>query len=311
MTVVADKNNQKLTVSNRSVIKAFRQAAAFSEIDAIQLEISSNRQSAGRNHGPAYRIVVLCKGGKTIPFHSYYSSGSGSMMKRVEKLRAFIGVGGADPDLGLGTGLMGTIQQASQMAQLEYQQQQESITGSETDEHLTNGIHWMVQTVTFGGVPVTRWFSTDYKLPNNFLFLAQKVEGQKSTPGGIVAGLSKVLYEESIHIYGFSSEDTPNITEASVLSPLEPGMEPYFSAFTSDTYLANKILNQGVIAALADWATRYPLEKHPGRNLFGQLAVLFSPSGVYVASMGTMIPEALNELSDLGVVLIKAQESTG
>ena len=97
MTVVADKNNQKLIVSNRSVIKSARQEVAFSEIDAIQFETNSIRQSSGRNHGPTYRIVVICKDGKTVPFHSYYSSGTESKMKQVEKLRAFIGVGSALP----------------------------------------------------------------------------------------------------------------------------------------------------------------------------------------------------------------------
>ncbi|HEY5271181.1 MAG TPA: hypothetical protein VII97_12650 [Anaerolineales bacterium] len=36
-----------------------------------------------------------------------------------------------------------------------------------------------------------------------------------------------------------------------------------------------------------------------------QLGILFSPPRVYVASLGTMIPEAVEELANLGAELIK------
>jgi hypothetical protein len=305
LTVIADRTTQILTIGSRSILRGSKKEIPFAEIDAVQLEMGALPRHSSRSSGPTYRIVVVRKDGQTIPFHSYYSSGTGSKMKQVEKLRAFLGVGGTDP----GFGLRAALQYGSQIAQQEYQKQQETLTGSEVEEHLTDGIHWKVQTVIFGGTPVTRWFSPDFQMPGGFLYLAQKVEGQGSSSGGPLAGLSKILYRQSMNIYGFSGEDTPGAANAEALSPLDPGLEPYFTAYTSDSGTARQNLNPWVVAPLADWATRYPLKKLQGRGIFGQLAVMFSPRGVYVASMGTMIPEALEELTNLGVALVKAQGS--
>jgi hypothetical protein len=55
---------------------------------------------------------------------------------------------------------------------------------------------------------------------------------------------------------------------------------------------------------------RYPLKQIQKPGLFGQLVVLFSPRGTYIASLGTMIPEAVEELTNLGIELIKTQGSS-
>jgi hypothetical protein len=58
----------------------------------------------------------------------------------------------------------------------------------------------------------------------------------------------------------------------------------------------------------ADWATRYPLKQmQPTRELFGQLIVMICPRGTYDASMGNMIPEAVQELTNLWVALVKGK----
>jgi hypothetical protein len=76
-------------------------------------------------------------------------------------------------------------------------------------------------------------------------------------------------------------------------------------AFTSDPAGARQILNPWVERPLADWAQKYPL-KQGNTN---QLAVIFSPQGVYLATMGLVNPEFLQELTALGVELVKAQGS--
>jgi hypothetical protein len=38
----------------------------------------------------------------------------------------------------------------------------------------------------------------------------------------------------------------------------------------------------------------------------GQLVLLFSPRGVYLAHLGSMLPEAVQPLADLGVSVLKA-----
>jgi hypothetical protein len=116
-----------------------------------------------------------------------------------------------------------------------------------------------------------------------------------------------MLYQQSIGMYGFRGEDTPGLNTAEVLPSLDPHLDSHFSAFASDPGTARQILNPWIAAPLADWATRYPLKQLQKPGLFGQLVVLFSPRGVYVASLGTMIPEALEELTNLGVELVKTQ----
>jgi len=298
VTIIADRITQTLTISSRSVFRGSQKDIPFADITAVELETSPSRRGS-----PTYRIVLVCRDGKSIPFHASYSSGTSSKMKQVEKLRAFLGVGGSDP----ATGLRGLMQIGSQMAQNQFQQQQESLTGSEVEDHLTDGVHWKVQTVTFGAAPVTRWFSPDFQVAGSFIYLTQKTENQHSSAGGLLAGLSNILYHESLAIYGFGAEDTPGAAKAEVLATVDAGLDPYFSAFTSDERAARQILNPGVVAQLADWATRYPLKNVQGRGVFGQLVVLFSPRGVYVVSLGTMIPEAIEELTNLGVAVIKAQ----
>ena len=111
-------------------------------------------------------------------------------------------------------------------------------------------------------------------------------------------------------MYGFGSEDTPGLNSGEVLPTLGPQLESHFSAFTSDPGAARQILNPWIAAPLADWATRYPLKQVQKPGLFGQLVVLFSPRGVYIASLGTMIPEAVEELANLGAELVKTQGSS-
>jgi hypothetical protein len=306
VTIQADRQTQILSISSRSVLKGSKKEIAFADISAVQLEMSTSHNRSSRRSGPTYRIVVVCKDGQSIPFHSYYSSGTASKMKQVEKLRAFLGVSGSDP----GFGIKAALQFGSQVARQEFQKQQEILTGSEAEDHLTDGVHWKIQTVTFGGTPVTRWYSSGFQIPGSFLYLAQKVAGQRSSSGaGLLAGLGKMLFQQSMAVYGFGSEDTPGVEKGEAIIPLDSGLEPYFTAYTSDLGTARQILNPWAIAPLADWATRYPLKSLQGRGVFGQLAILFSPRGVYIASLGTMIPEAVEELTNLGVALIKAQGS--
>jgi hypothetical protein len=300
LTVTADRLSQVLTLRYRGLLRKSKKAIPIQEIEAIRVDVS---QSSGGSDssGPSYRIVVVQRDGQVIPFRSYYSSGASGKRRKAEKLRAFLGVGGQDETP------FSLFNQGSQRLQQELQAQQEALTGDQNEEHVTDGVHWKLQTITFGGSAVTRWFSPDFRCPSGFLFLTQKVAGQKTMAGGLMGGVGKLLYQQSIKLYGFGSEDTPGLETADLLAPLDPKLEPHFSAFTSDPVMARQILNPWASTPLEDWATRYPLKQVQTQGIFGQLAVMFSPQGVYVASLGTMIPEAVEELTNLGVELVKAQ----
>ena len=299
LIVIADRDSQLLTLSYHSVLKSKKVEIPFADIATIELQMSSGGSTRSGRGGPTYRIVINRKAEKPVPLHSVYTSGASGKEKRVKQLRSIIGVGGAE------AGIAGAYHMAQQMAQQVYQSQQESLTGSEAEEKVTDGIHWHLQTKTIGASPFTRWFSSDYRVADGFLFITQKPSG--TGKNSILSGLNKMLFHQSLSLYGFSVEDTPNQENADMLEPFDQRFDNDFMAFTGNPDIAKQLLNPWVVVALADWAYRFPLKRIQTNQVMGALAVMFSPLGVYVTSMGTMIPEAVDELAKLGVALVKAQ----
>jgi len=294
LVVKADRTSGTLMIFRMGLLRRYVREIPIADVAAVHLETSGGSSST-------YRIVVITKDNETIPFRTVYTSGTITKEAKAKKLREFLGVGGVDMSLG------GMLQQATSMAQQVFQEKQEAMTGPEDEEHITEGVHWKTQTVAFGGTAVTRWFSPDQQCPGGFVFLAQKVVGQISAAGGLLGGMSKLFYQEVIGMYGFGSEETPSLDSAVLLASFDPQLDPHFSVFTSDPQAARQYLAWSV-SPLVDWATRYPLKQmQSARELFGQLIVMICPSGTYVASMGNMIPEAVQELTNLGVALVKGK----
>lgn len=292
LSVQADRIKGTLTIHRTSVLRRYVREIPIAHIAAIQLE-------AARGSSATYRIVVITKDNETIPFRTAYTSGTSAKEGKAKRLREFLGVGGVDMSLG------GMLNQATSMAQQVLQEKQEALTGPEADEHVTEGVHWKTQTVAFGGTAVTRWFSPDQQCPGGFVFVAQKVVGQTALAGGLLGGMNKLFYHEIIRMYGFGSEETPGLDSAMLLASFDPQLDAHFTVFTNDPQAARQYLAWSV-AALVDWASRYPLKQMQStRELFGQLIVMICPRGTYVASMGNMIPEAVQELTNLGVALVK------
>ena len=293
LVVQADRENGMLTIRRTALLRRYVRAIPIEAIAAVQLEAARGSST--------YRIVVITKDNETIPFRNAYTSRIFIREANIKRLREFLGVGGEDMSLG------GLLAQATGMAQQAFQEKQESLSGAEADEHVTEGIHWKTQTVAFGGTAVTRWFSPDQQCNNGFVLVTQKVVGQVMAAGGLLGGMNKLLFHQVIGIYGFKSEETPGLDSAMLLASFDPQLDPHFAVFASDPSAARQYLTWSV-GTLVDWATRYPLKPiQQDRNLFGQLVVMICPTGTYVASMGTMIPEALEELTNLGVALLKGK----
>jgi hypothetical protein len=305
LVVEADRMRGTLVIRRTSPLRRYVREIPVSSIAALQVDshASSEVENGRTRTSTAYRIVVITKDNETIPFRTAYTSGASAKEARARKLREFLGVGGADT-----TSLGGIIRQATGMAQQAFQERQESLTGPEAEEHVTEGVHWKLQTVAFGATAITRWFSPDQQCTSGFICLAQKVAGQALAAGGLLGGVSKLLYREVIQMNGFGSQETPGLDSADVLASFEPQLDPYFAVFTSDPAAAHQYLNPWSVAPLVDWATRYPLKQiQSTRGLFGQLIVMICPTGTYVASSGNMIPEAVQELTNLGVALVKGK----
>jgi len=293
MIIDANRNTQLLTVRTIAMIHGSYKEIPFNDIAAIQLEMNPTNSSRQRG-GLTCRIVAVRKNGEHVPMSFFFNVGNKGKEQMVEKLRACLNVKGDDAGMG------NVFQVASQLAGQQFQKEQEAVTSSEVEEHVTDGVHWTLETQAFGGMPVSRWHSPDFKSSGFFLYLVQKTPGER-TSGGLMA---KTLYKTSMALFGFSGNLTPNERQAELLSPLDPQLENDFSAYTSNTNQAHQMLNPWTIEALAVWAQSHPPAKS---NRGDELAVLYSPAGLYLATMGLTNPDFLDEVAKLGAELVKAQ----
>ncbi len=298
LIITADRATGTLTLRRISLLRRSVQEIPIASIAAIQLETHHSHSSDGSS--TTYRIVVITRDNEVIPFRNSYSSGLRAKEAKVKKLRDFLNVGGADLSLG------GLMQMASGMAQQQFQQEQESITGSQAEEHVTDGVYWKLSTKAMGSAPLTQWFSPDFKWGGNFLYLTQKMQGQGSQ-SGLMNMMGKMLFKTSLSLFGFPPDLTPGLDTATVLAPLDPQLEPHFMAFTSEPASARRILNPWAAMPLAAWVQSHPLMS---KNNTSQLAVLFSPQGIYIITLGLANAEFVGELAAMGAQLVKAQGST-
>jgi hypothetical protein len=180
----------------------------------------------------------------------------------------------------------------------------------------TAGVSWRMAAdqrnpAQFSGLELQRWFSPDFKFANGFLYLVQKPKGSPAFgTDGLLGGLSTTLYRVSLRLYGFEEELTPGLEQADLLQPPEPRLEKDYLALTTDNHAARQALTPWTTLPLAQWAERYPVKQIQSAAAGGQLAVLFSPQGVYVACLGPN-PAQRAALTELGIELVKAQGGGG
>jgi hypothetical protein len=302
LTISADKSTRILTLRYGLLIPRSVKQIPFDEVNTIRVDSSTTRdQNSPNRQSTSYRLEVVKKDGTNIPFRAYYSGGFFLKQHDAEKLRAFIGLAVTVDETPIGI-----LRAVPQMVQPVIEKQQEALTGDNQQIRETNGVQWELQSTATGAAPVTRWFSPDFKMTDGFLYLAQKMAGQQSAGSGFLASIGKTLFRTSMSLYGFAPEDTPGLDSADTLSPLDASLEPHFTAFTNDRAAAQQILNPWIAMPLRNWAERYPLRQlQQGR--FGQLVILYSPKGVYIATLNLLQPDQVDELTALGVELVKAQ----
>ncbi|NOY99671.1 MAG: hypothetical protein GXP40_10805 [Chloroflexi bacterium] len=295
LTVQADRITRTLTITRRSLLRRSTKSIPFGDIAAIQIGTSIDDEDGSRT----YRVEIVLQDGQVVPLRTYYTSGLSGKEKQAQRLREFIGVGGMDGIQNIGD----MLQMASQMAVTGLREEQESITGSQDEERVTNGVRWKLSTLTFGSAPLTRWHSRDYQLPDGFLYLAQTTQNGKGLLDKLARPLSGTLVKHSLKLYGFDVNDIPGVDKAEVVADI-PALEPYYFVYASDAYLAQQILNPWTTTPLVDWANRHPLTK---ANATDQLVILFAPGGVYLSVPGFVNAEYLDELAALGAELVRAQ----
>lgn len=260
--------------------------------------VQQSRRRDNRN-SPSYRVVIAMKDGETYPLRSYYSGGALRNETAAEKIRLAVGVGGHDQTT------MGMLEMGSKLFSEAYQPNGVALDEMAAQE--TNGVRWQMQTIPLGASPVTRWLSKDFTYPGQFLYLAQKLEGQESGKK-IMAMMGKTLFRQSMRMYGFGDADTPNIDRADQMEIEDHRLDEHFLCYASDPIGAKRLLSSLVVGSLSDWAERHPLRQGVKQtDNFSQLVILFSPNGAYLSCLGELKDSETEELVNLGVELVNAQ----
>ena len=299
-TITGDKMLGTLTIRRRSLLRTQVKEIPLHDIASIKLDATrTHHHHSGR--GSAFRLMLITKSGEKAPLEGYYTSGLLAFFgneRKAQKLREFIGLSASEA----------TIPAAIEAMR----QQVVSRTTLPQQEGVTDNVSWRVETITHGKSPVTRWLSPDFKLPGQFLFLAQKPKGSANTFGGLLAGMSNLIYRTMLAVYGFSPADTPGLDAAQPLASSDPQLDQYFIALTTDAYAARQLLNPWAVAPLVHWAESYPMQQVQvtSQDRPAQLAVLFSPQGVYVACFSAAAPERIDAMARLGAELVRAQGSS-
>ena len=301
LEIKGDSTTRTLSISRRGLIQRYYREFSFNEISTIQLGSRRSTDDDGRS-STNYRIEINLKNGEMVPIRKNYSGGRRGKEKKASELREFIGVGGMDSSMG---GMFNAaMEMAKQTVTPQMREEQESITGDQDQIHERDGIRWQLKTLGFGSMAIARWNAIDYFLPpTRFLYLVQKREGQIEIPSvGFLDTVQDKLFSQSLKVYGFGEKDAPNAANA--LQPkLENQLGELFLAHASDEVLATHILNAQTKALLVDWATKHPA----GKDTSEQMAILFSPTGLYLTMPGYLNAEYLDELAGFGSKLFLAQ----
>lgn len=285
VTITLDKPARILTLHNRSLIHSSFKEVYLDEISSIELE--SSRSSRG---GTTYRLIFLLKDNSAIPLVGYFSSGYSGKEAMASRLREFIGL--SHPKV-----VPASI--SSSMPQRE--------GANPVQRGTTSSVTWAIEQEGNGLIPVTRWVSPDFCMPNGFLLLAQKPKGGIDLPGGWLGGVSRLLYEQLVKMCGFRPETLPGFATATPLEPHEPRFEPFYATLTSQQAFARQILTPWAVLPLVQWAERHPLQNPQSDGQAGQLVVMFSPEETVLACLSPLSPAVSAELEALGVDLVKSQ----
>ena len=288
-TICADRTNRLVTLQQQSLIRNIHREIPFGDIVDFEIETSQSRRG-----GKTYRMVVALSTGVKVPIHDVFSTGYLDKDKKVRQLNEFIGLQEREP---------------KQLAKHLLLFQKDGVTG---------GIHWHMETSKHGESPVTRWSSTQFSFPQQFLFIAQKpqvIAGAKSltSKGGLVGSLVRQIYQQLLNLYGFTEIDTPNLDKAIPLDPPVEPLDPHYATLTSDPNGARQLLNPWIITPLVQWAEQYPMSQKqlPIEGEYGQLVVLFSPQATYVAFFNSATLEQIEAISRLVSELVLAQGLLG
>ncbi|MEI8132760.1 MAG: hypothetical protein WCG34_10020 [Leptolinea sp.] len=296
-TITADRVRRTLTVSSRSVFSNKMTEYPFSEIANFEVEASRTKVST-RHRTINYRVVMIKTNGERVPMQSVFSSGYNDKARKGKALCEYLNLPGWEdkPTNLFQSAMFGQVAMTAQK--------------SMAQQDTTGGVAWNIEVHSVGGKQVTRWISTDYTCPGNFLLVSQKPTDSPVTfggGGGLLGNLVQMVYKQVLGLYGFLPGDTPGFDNARPVTSSDDRFNQAFSTLASEPNFGHSVLNEWTVIPIQNWADRHPLKSVNTNEEFGQLAVLYSPRGLQAAVLGTIPQEQMDELISLGVELVKAQ----
>ena len=321
VTITVDRVSGLLTIVSQYVLRRTYKEFEIRSITGVEVASQLSHSHRGGTT-TVYNVQLVLADGQCVDISPTYSSGLAGKERTASRLRDYLGLKEMGIDTALLTASLKTQDPASQpgfqpanlqqAAGADWLGELPAAPPPEPAYQTTAGVSWRMvaderNPAQFGGLELQRWFSPDFKLANGFLYLVQKPKGSPVLgTDGLLGGISKTLYQVSLRLFDFNEEHTPGFDQAELLQPLEPRLEKDYLALTTDSDAARQVLNPWTTLPLAQWAERYPVKQVQNRADGGQLAVLFSPLGVYVACIGPN-PAQRAALTDLGIELVKAQ----
>jgi len=294
LTVTADRLRGTLTLRYRSLLRTLVKDYALPQIASVEVDSTRSSTSSSSRSSTTYRVALVLASGDKVPWRSYYSSGYSEKESKARQLREFLGVTGLN---------MSPATRFQAMRQL--------VTPSFTpgQEGTTEGVAWRLENAHFGGVPVSRWTSSDFRLPGSFLCLMQRPPDPKAAQsgGGLVGKISQILYRQVLNMYGINPGALPGFDTALPVEDLDLRLAPSFVSLTNDQSGAQQCLNPWVTTPLAEWVEQHPMKSIQSDGQAGQLIVLFSPEGTFLTWLNAIAPEQMETITRLGVDLVRAQ----
>jgi len=289
LVIQADRPTNTLLIYRRSLYKNSVQKIEIGDIANIRVGQKYDSEDKSRS----YRVEFQLKNGDMLPLRKTYSNGHKRHQELAQKLSIICGVRTTSSNF--------SDMFVSEEIRLEFQKQQEEITGEQGVEHTTNGVQWTFETSAFGGMPVSHWHTPDFLLEDTFIFLTQKFVGQKELPG-ILKSATDLLFKQSMRVYGLDEDDTPDLSSADVIE-LPDRLEPHYFGYSDEKVRAAHMLNPWVSTPLTAWAENHSMKKD---NISSQLVIHIGPNGLSLRTPGLVNPEYLDDLSALGVELVRA-----
>ncbi|MEN8173872.1 MAG: hypothetical protein ABFS03_13455, partial [Chloroflexota bacterium] len=196
LVIQADRPTNTLLISRRSLYKKSVQKMAIGDIANIRL----GQKYDSEDDSYTYRVEFQLKNGDMVPLRRTYSGGQKKQQELAQKISDICGVSTTSSNF--------SDMFRSEEIRSDFQQQQEEITGQQDVLKETDGVRWTFETLVFGSMPISNWQSSDFRLEDTFVFLAQKMVGQKDMPD-ILKSATGMLFKQSMRVYGIDEQDTP------------------------------------------------------------------------------------------------------